>query len=490
MTAPLTLQLVRTQVAEGAVAAVDADAARAHPGVALVLTADGLADGAGLQGRPLLASGPITHQGQEVAAVIADNPYVATDAAELLDVEIDFDVVGEDESTTPQAADDGPGAVVRQPRWHVAPLRTQRCEAVPVGDAVEVRLAVRDPEGFAASLAAAAGLDPAGVSVLADDRGPAQVTPDRVCPGHVLTVLAAQRLGRPVRWEESRTESLTTGGAEAGFTGAATLTSAGSLRLQGWLAAEVGAHALDPGRELGLPALPWYAFDEVAIEVRHQVGKLPPARTASVEVLGTVMLAEAAIAESALANGLSRDDLRAELLRHAGPAAAELLRRAASDASSATAGPAPSAIGTALGPGVGAAVGVELDETTGEWRALSINLAVAFRAAGDVGLALDAGAVDGYGLAAMQEMEFDDQGTCLAATLMDYVMPSSWEVPLIGISEVVDGEPSEVGVDAARLLATAAVAQAARDAASRLAGATDALPAVLTSSVMWEAARR
>jgi len=91
---------VRSDVARGSIVRVDASAARALDGVVAVLTADDLNAHAGsmqptilltMAGAPLrpVAGGDVRFVGEPVALVVAESRYVAEDAAELVDVEID-----------------------------------------------------------------------------------------------------------------------------------------------------------------------------------------------------------------------------------------------------------------------------------------------------------------------------------------------------------------------------------------------------------------
>ena len=85
---------VRSPYGHARVKAVNADAAKALPGVVAVLTADDLRP-LGLHWMPtlagdkqmVLADGKVLYQGQEVAFVIAEDRYAAADAVELIEVE-------------------------------------------------------------------------------------------------------------------------------------------------------------------------------------------------------------------------------------------------------------------------------------------------------------------------------------------------------------------------------------------------------------------
>ena len=42
------------------------------------------------------------------------------------------------------------------------------------------------------------------------------------------------------------------------------------------------------------------------------------------------------------------------------------------------------------------------------------------------------GLAEGVGIALMQQIAFDEQGNCLSGSFMDYLVPSSMEVPGLG----------------------------------------------------------
>ena len=85
---------VRSPYAHARVKSINADAAKALPGVIAVLTAADLAP-LNLHWMPtlagdkqmVLADGKVLFQGQEVAAVIATDPYAARDALAFIDVD-------------------------------------------------------------------------------------------------------------------------------------------------------------------------------------------------------------------------------------------------------------------------------------------------------------------------------------------------------------------------------------------------------------------
>ncbi|MGH8838362.1 MAG: xanthine dehydrogenase family protein molybdopterin-binding subunit, partial [Jiangellaceae bacterium] len=92
----LHLAMLRSPIPHGRIVSIDTSAAEAVPGVVAVLTGAAL-DGYGLAWMPtlsgdtqaVLATDKVRFQGQEVAAVVAESPYIAYDALDLIDVEYD-----------------------------------------------------------------------------------------------------------------------------------------------------------------------------------------------------------------------------------------------------------------------------------------------------------------------------------------------------------------------------------------------------------------
>jgi aerobic carbon-monoxide dehydrogenase large subunit len=90
----LYMEILRSPLAHARITSIDASAARGMPGVRLVLTGETLA-ARNLAWMPtlsydtqaVLATDKVRFQGQEVACVIADDPYVAKDACEAIEVD-------------------------------------------------------------------------------------------------------------------------------------------------------------------------------------------------------------------------------------------------------------------------------------------------------------------------------------------------------------------------------------------------------------------
>src|ERR687892_2190725 len=112
----LHMSVLRSPVAHARINSIDTSAAEALPGVVAVVTGELLAQHnlawmPTLSGdtQAVLATDKVRMQGQEVACVIAEDPYVAHDALELIDVDYDpLPVV-----ISPQAALEPTAPVIR-----------------------------------------------------------------------------------------------------------------------------------------------------------------------------------------------------------------------------------------------------------------------------------------------------------------------------------------------------------------------------------------
>jgi carbon-monoxide dehydrogenase large subunit len=247
--------VLRSPHAHARIVSVDAAAARAARGVLMVLTFDDIADVA----RPIpqvmphrslesrtpypLARGIARYVGEPVAMVVAEDPYLAEDALELIDVEFEpLDAVAVADAallpTAPRVHDDVPGNVAGRFGQHVGdvdaalagahmvltdrltigrvsaqPLETRAVTALYRPDAPAERLTVwcsaQSPHGNLRMLADQLGLPPEKIRVVAPDIGGGFGVKNRFYPEDTLVPLAAMRLGRPVQWIEGRGESFT-----------------------------------------------------------------------------------------------------------------------------------------------------------------------------------------------------------------------------------------------------------------------------------------
>ncbi len=253
--------LVRSHVAHARIKSVDVSAARALPGVVAVYVAADLPFGDDdlpiliphpnlTHGRTqrCLASDVVRYVGEAVAFVVAENRYIAEDAADL--VEIDYeplpvviapeagaaaahlvhdDVPGNVAAEMIQEKGDVQAALAAAPHQKKLHLRFERGAASPMeGRAVwarwseaEHRLTVYDstqsPTSIRGGLAVLFGLPESDVDVIAPDVG-GGFGPKIMLfyPDELLVPFAAMRLGRPVKWTEDRQEHFTAVNHERG----------------------------------------------------------------------------------------------------------------------------------------------------------------------------------------------------------------------------------------------------------------------------------
>ncbi len=90
------------------------------------------------------------------------------------------------------------------------------------------------------------------------------------------------------------------------------------------------------------------------------------------------------------------------------------------------------------------AVVVEIDRGTGEWKVKRVV------AVDDCGVRINptivegqitGGLTEGFGIAAMELITFDEDGNCIGSNFMDYLLPTSWETPEFELGETVTPSP-------------------------------------------------
>lgn len=243
----LAAHYVRSSVAHGRLRSVQIAAAAAAPGVVAVLTAADLDVGplrAGAPGvdqamwRPLLATRTVRFVGEPVAVVVAERPEEAADAAELVDVDIEpleplVDPVLALEPGAPALFPEAPAGnlvlelgerpgddffagcevVVRQrlvnQRLAPCPLEVRAAAARPEPDGrITYWVSTQAPHSARAALARVLGVEPDEVHVITPDVGGGFGAKIGAYPEELLVGWLAHRLGRPVRWVESRSESM------------------------------------------------------------------------------------------------------------------------------------------------------------------------------------------------------------------------------------------------------------------------------------------
>jgi len=247
----LHLAVVRSQHAHARVLGVDVAAARALPGVLAVWTLDDLPElstatvpplvpepGGRPYIHPVMAGRRVRHVGEAVAVVVAGDPYVAADGAERVAVAYDpLPAALDPEAATapgaprvnhewpdnlagvtssgkgdPAAALAGAAVVVAArlgyPRVAGMPLETRGVLAAPdpIGGGLTVWTSTQVPFAVRSGIAPVVGLPEERVRVLVPDVGGGFGTKGHVYPEEILVAAVARRLGRPVKWTETRRE--------------------------------------------------------------------------------------------------------------------------------------------------------------------------------------------------------------------------------------------------------------------------------------------
>ena len=243
----LHMRIVRANYAHGNIAAIDSSAARALAGVVAVWTAADIADVPPIDFRegqipalepyrqPVLATEKVRYVGEPVAAVFADDPYVAEDAAELVSVEIEelpVLLAADAEPTEFSAGRSTEVSIIRQGYGdvdailHAAPkvveleLAIGRHSGVPLEargaigrydiarDILELHGAAKVPHRNRELLARMLKRAPSSIHVHESHVGGGFGIRGELYPEDVLVCIAAMRLNRPVKWIEDRREHL------------------------------------------------------------------------------------------------------------------------------------------------------------------------------------------------------------------------------------------------------------------------------------------
>ena len=256
----LHMAILRSPYAHATITGIDASKAQAIPGVVAVVTGELMAQHKlawmpTLSGdtQAVLATDKVRFQGQEVAAVIAEDVYTAKDALELITVEYDpiepivtpqramepnapvirTDKEGQDsnhiyhwESGDKDATDRafaGADVVVAldtfYPRSHPAPVETCGCVADinPATGQATIYMTSQAPHAIRTVFALVAGLPEENIRIVSPDIGGGFGNKVPVYPGYVVATAASLLLGRPVKWIEDRTENLISTGFARDF---------------------------------------------------------------------------------------------------------------------------------------------------------------------------------------------------------------------------------------------------------------------------------
>jgi aerobic carbon-monoxide dehydrogenase large subunit len=247
----LYMAILRSPFAHARINGVDTSKASELPGVIAVVTGELMAQH-NLAWMPtmsgdtqaVLVTDKVRFQGQEVAAVIANDPYVAKDALELIDV--DYEALGA--VVTPEAAKASDAPLIRDekegqtdnhiyhwetgdkdatddaftkadrvvsldtfyPRSHPAPLETCGCiaDVNPATGQATIYMTSQAPHAIRTVFALVAGLPEEKIRIVSPDLGGGFGNKVPVYPGYVVATAASLLLGHPVKWIEDRSENL------------------------------------------------------------------------------------------------------------------------------------------------------------------------------------------------------------------------------------------------------------------------------------------
>ena len=272
-TGMLQVAFVRSPVARAKITSLDTSAAKAMPGVVAVYTHDDVAHLGPLVAqvpigklRPLLAAGEVNHVGEAVAMVIAEDRYLAQDAAEA--VEVDYDILPpvidlkKAASDEVKIHDELDSNVIHTWTYHgywealgledqtpkvdaameredavVVSLEMINQRLIPV--AIEPRSVLAEynkgygqftvfsstqvPHALGGAIATTFGMKTTAVRVIAPEVGGGFGSKLNVYNDEILAAFAAKELGRPVKWTETRREASGSTIHGRGWLGTATL---------------------------------------------------------------------------------------------------------------------------------------------------------------------------------------------------------------------------------------------------------------------------
>ena len=251
LTDMLHMEILRSPVAHARIKSIDVSKAWDTPGVRLVLTGEMMA-ARNLAWMPtlsydtqaVLATDKVRFQGQEVCAVIADDPYIAKDACSKIVVEYEilpaivnplqaadpasvlirgdkenqpgnkvFDWEIGDKAGTDKAfaaADKISKIELHYPRTHPSPLEC--CGSIADYDRATGKLTVymtsQAPHIVRAAVALVAELPEHQIRIVSPDIGGGFGNKVPIYPGYVISILASILTEKPVKWIEDKTGNL------------------------------------------------------------------------------------------------------------------------------------------------------------------------------------------------------------------------------------------------------------------------------------------
>ena len=251
LTDMLHMEILRSPVAHARIKSIDVSKAWDTPGVRLVLTGEMMA-ARNLAWMPtlsydtqaVLATDKVRFQGQEVCAVIADDPYIAKDACSKIVVEYEIlpaivnplqaadpasVLIRDDKENQPgnkvfdweigdkagtdkafAAADKISKIELHYPRTHPSPLEC--CGSIADYDRATGKLTVymtsQAPHIVRAAVALVAELPEHQIRIVSPDIGGGFGNKVPIYPGYVISILASILTEKPVKWIEDKTGNL------------------------------------------------------------------------------------------------------------------------------------------------------------------------------------------------------------------------------------------------------------------------------------------
>src|SRR5438093_3727352 len=240
----LPVAFVRSTLAHARIRSLDVEAAAAAPGVVAVLSgADlGLPDRVGFPmvaatlARAPLATERVRFVGEAVALVVAESPGQAADAAQLVELDLEplpvlvdpevarpadspllfpdhgSNIAGHFDSTREDDVLAGADVKIRgrfvNQRLAPVPMEPEAILVVPEGGRLLVRATSQVPFGLRAEMASSLGLSPADIRVVVGDMGGGFGAKAGARAELIVVAAAARKLGRPVKWIETRSENM------------------------------------------------------------------------------------------------------------------------------------------------------------------------------------------------------------------------------------------------------------------------------------------
>lgn len=285
----------RSPFARARIKSIDTNAAEAADGVVAVYTHDDVAHLGDLiaqvvvvKGRPLLANGQVRHVGEAVAMVVAESPYQARDAADLIEVdyepmkpvidlkqaltgetkvheELDSNVVvtweagpygdAEGIAATKQtiadakARDDTVTVSIEAVNQRLIPVPIEPRSVIAEWSSGYQRFRVfsssQVPHALMGAIKTTFGLDANQVHVTALEVGGGFGVKLNIYNDEILVCFAAQKLGRPVKWTETRREAPGSSIQGRGWVATATVTGTRDGEILGYeldAIADMGAY--------------------------------------------------------------------------------------------------------------------------------------------------------------------------------------------------------------------------------------------------------